>query len=300
MADFLQYLAILDADPDDDAAWKGLAAQAPRAAGDPDALAALADTRKNLRERGRLDVVARLLDVEIGAVSEPSRRADLLLEKGLLLEDELLDEPAAVECLRQVLTLRPGDETATETLQQIGLVRENWEKFAGKYLDEAKVSTDRQLTTSLYLSAAEIYARHRPGGAEVEQYLHRALEVDPRNRKAAMHLERLLRAGGRWAELGHLLESRVESASSREERIAALLGLHEVYRDHLDQPDRATEQIKKVIAIDPAQPQALRLLADAYAGRRELDRSWSRCTRRRSRPAAARAATSSACCSRSG
>ncbi|HTJ43734.1 MAG TPA: tetratricopeptide repeat protein [Kofleriaceae bacterium] len=264
MADFLQYLAILDSDPDDTAALAGLAAQAPRAAGDPASLAALADTRKNLRERGRVDVVARLLDVEIGAVQEPSRRADLLLEKGLLLEEDLLDENAAVECFRQVLTLRPGDETATENLQQIGDARENWEKFAGKNIEEAKVSTDRQLTTHLYLSAAELYARHRPGAPEVEQYLRRALEVDPRNRRAAMHLERLLRAAARWPELAALLEQRIESASSREERVAALLGLADVYRAHLGAADRAVDQVKKVIAIDPAQPQAIKSLADAY------------------------------------
>src|SRR5262245_60562377 len=251
MADLLQYLAILDSDPDDAAALAGLVAQAPRAAGDPASLAALADARRNLRERGRVDVVARLLDVEIGAVAEPSRRADLLLEKGLLLEDDLLDEPAAVECFRQVLTLRPGDETATENLQHIGEARENWEKFAGKNIEEAKVSTDRQLTTHLYLSAAELYARHKPGAAEVEQYLRRALEVDPRNRRAAMHLERLLRANERWNELAILLEQRIESASSREERIAALLGLADVYRIRLDAAERAVDQVKKVIAIDP-------------------------------------------------
>ncbi|MCE9575633.1 MAG: tetratricopeptide repeat protein [Deltaproteobacteria bacterium] len=270
MADFLQYLAILDSDPDDAAALAGLTSHAPGAAQDPGALAALADARKTLRERGRLEVVARLYDLEIGAVSEAARRADLLLEKGMLLEDELLDEPGAVECLRQVLTLRPGDETATETLQQIGLVRDNWEKFAGKYLDEAKGSTDRQLATSLYLSAAEIYARHRPASAEVEQYLRRALEVDPRNRRAALHLERVLRAAGRWAELAAFLEQRVESASSREERIAALLGLADAYRLHLGEPARALEQAKKVIAIDPAQAQAIRQLADAY----EADENW--------------------------
>src|SRR5215207_4872314 len=132
MADFFQYLAALDSDPDDAAALAGLTAQAPRAATDPAALTALADARKNLRERGRLDLVARLYDVELGAIAEPERKADLLLEKGSLLEDELLDEEAAVACFRQVPSLRPGDATATENLESIEEERDNWEKFAGK------------------------------------------------------------------------------------------------------------------------------------------------------------------------
>jgi tetratricopeptide (TPR) repeat protein len=269
MADFFQYLAALDSDPDDVAALAGLTAQAPGAAADPSALVALADARKSLRERNRLDVVARLYDVEVGAIAEPARKADLLLEKGTLLEDELLDERAAVACFREVLSLRPGDETATETLQQIEEERDNWEKFAGKYLDEASGSTDRQLATSLYLSAAEIWARHRPGSPEVEQFLRRALEIDPRNRRAAMHLERILRAAQRWRELATLLAERVEAAASRDERIAGLLGQADVQRLHLGEAEAAIESIKKVIALDAAHPQALRALADVYEQRED-------------------------------
>src|SRR5690606_3134898 len=128
---------------------------------------------------------------------------------------------------------------------------DNWKKFAAKYVDEAKASTDRKLTTSLYLTAAENWARYAPGRPEIEQYLRRSLDADPHNRKAALHLERLLRAAGRWQELAALLEGRIDAAATKEERIGALLGMVEVLQV-LGEHERALEIGKKVLATDPA------------------------------------------------
>jgi hypothetical protein len=152
MADFLSYLAILESDPDDTAALQGLAAVAPAALAEHNGTqggthaGALAATRKTARDRGRPDVVLALLDLELRAVPQgaetKSRRADLLLEKAQLLEDELLDEPAAVSALNEVLSLR-DDETALELLEQIEMVRANWQKVVAKYVEEASSATDR-------------------------------------------------------------------------------------------------------------------------------------------------------------
>jgi hypothetical protein len=269
MADFLQYLAILDSDPDDAAALAGLIDRAAAAATDPAAPGALGATRKNMRERGRPEVVLRLLDLELRAVTDKARRADLLLEKAQLLEDDLLDEDGAIAALKDVLSLR-DDETALELIEQIEETRANWQKVAAKFIDEASVATDRQLATTLFTSAAEIHARCEPGSGEVEKLLRRALEADPRNRKPAAHLERLLRAGERWPELASHLEQRIEVTASRDERIAALLGLAELSRTRLGKPEVAIELVKKVIALDPGQPQALKALGDAY----ENEENW--------------------------
>ncbi len=271
MAEYQEYLAIINRDPDDPSALSAIErlGESPIS---PEVASALDEARRALRERGRLEVVSRLLDVEINAAPDESRRADLLLEKGQLHADDFLDEPSAVECFNQVLELRPGDESAQEILAHLGLVRENWEKIVEKYLEEARVSTDRQLTTSLYLSAAETYARYRPEGTEeVERYLRKALEVDAKNRRAARHLERLLRRQERWDDLAALYEQRVELADDKEERVQALLGMADLAKGRLDKPDVALDAMTKVLAIDPKHPRALEALAATY----EADENWS-------------------------
>jgi tetratricopeptide (TPR) repeat protein len=264
MGEYHQYLAMLDVDPSSPQALLGLAELDRGELMRPEVASALASARQQLLERGELDTVARLFDIEIAATPDSSRRADLLLEKGHLYNEELLNEASAVACFTEVLSLRPDDEDAQEVLAHLGLVRENWQKIVQKYLDEARNSTDRQLTTSLYLSAAETCGRYEPGSELVEAYLRKALEVDPRNRRAAVHLERRLRSEERWAELVALLEQRVEAAVTREERIAALLGLAELAGSRLGRPELAIECMKKVVAVDPAHPRALHFLADAY------------------------------------
>lgn len=271
MAGYQDYLAILDSDPRNDQALLGLAELGGTVLNNPDVTRALEEVRKALRERGEIEVVARLFDIELHAAESDARRADLLLAKGHLYAEDFLSDDQAVACFTRVLEIRPDDEDAQEVLANMDLVRQNWQKIVAKYLEEARVATDRQLCTSLYLSAAETCARYQPDAPEVEQHLRKALEVDPRNRRAARHLERMLRSRERWDELAALLDERVDAAATKDERVQALLGLAELARDRLGRPELAVDAMKKVAATDPAHPAALRVLADEY----EREDNWS-------------------------
>ncbi|HTE55295.1 MAG TPA: tetratricopeptide repeat protein [Kofleriaceae bacterium] len=263
MPEFQEYLAILTSDPTDDQARAALEKLAP-VLGTSEAQTAVDATRESLRERGQLELLERLFDAEIQAAPDTGRRADLLRKKGQLYVEDILSEKDAVDCFRRVLELRPDDEDAQEILEHLDLLRANWRKVVAKYLDEARGSTDRQLTTALYLSAAETTARYERGSPDVEVLLRRALEVDPANRRAATHLERLLRAGGKWTDLADLLEKRAESATVSDERVHALIGLAELAQHRLGRPEQAAACMKKVVALEPGNPRALNLLADEY------------------------------------
>src|SRR5690606_23283629 len=148
-----------DSDPSNDQALAALEKLA-LSLGTSEAATALEATRESLRERGQLEVVERLFDVELKASQDTGRRADRLRKKAQLYADDFLNEESAAECFRRVLELQPDDADAQEALAHLDLLRENWRKVVQKYIDEAKASTDRQLTTSLYLSAAETTARY--------------------------------------------------------------------------------------------------------------------------------------------
>ena len=267
MADLRTLLATFDSDPDDPQAQAALAAvtETARAGLDAAVVAGLAHQRKRFRERGRADVALRLIDAELAGTAAAARRADLWVEKGQIFDEDLLDAGDAQVCYEQALAEQPGHADAGDELAQLRIARDNWQKFAAKYVDEARASTDRQLTTALYLSAAETFARYDQGRPEVEDHLRRSLAADPRNRRASTHLERLLARAGRWQELAEVLASRVDHAADKDERVSALLALSEVTRVPLAQPERAHEHLKKLIAMDPAQPYALRVLGDHFA-----------------------------------
>ncbi|MEM9492216.1 MAG: hypothetical protein AAGC55_23920, partial [Myxococcota bacterium] len=169
MAEFQQYLDRLSADPGDGqalAALESVASQNGVNALTAEVGSELARVRKSLLARGELDLVGKLLDLELAALAsketESGRRADLLLEKGELHADSLLEPEPAMDCYRQALELRPDDEGATESLAQLEMERDNWEKFVKTFVDQAEGATDRQLSTHMYWSAARLCAHYQP------------------------------------------------------------------------------------------------------------------------------------------
>jgi tetratricopeptide (TPR) repeat protein len=154
---------------------------------------------------------------------------------------------------------------AQEAIGEIEIAAQNWQKFAEKFVKEATGSTDRSLATSLFGSAAETFVRFAPQAPEAEQYLRKALEVDPKNGKAAFHLARLLRRQQRWQDLAKLLDERADASATTEEKVSALNALAELSRGALGDPQRAEAAVRRVLVLDPAQPQALRAVSDALA-----------------------------------
>jgi golgin subfamily B member 1 len=262
MADLSALLAVLEHDPDDAHAFDALEAAARSAPADVRATG-FAAARKALSNRGRPDAVVALLDVELNVTDDRNRKADLLLEKGMVLDGELLDASLAHAAFASVLELKRDDALALEALQELGVSEENWQKFAAKFVQEASASTDRNLATGLFASAAEQYVRFSPDAPEAEAYLRRALEIEPRNAKAAFHLQRLLRRANRWQDLGELLDERAERAPSNEDKVAALIALSDLAREHLGNSSRADRAIKRALGIDPSHPRALRHVIDA-------------------------------------
>src|SRR5262245_57052897 len=100
MAEYQQYLAILASDPNNVQARAALEKLAP-ALGSHEAQTALEAARESLRERGQLEVVEKLFELEIQAAADVARRADLLRKKGQLYVEDFLSEKDAIDCFRR-------------------------------------------------------------------------------------------------------------------------------------------------------------------------------------------------------
>ena len=150
MADLFSLLAVLEHDPDDSQALESLA-QAARSAQPAAREKRFAQARKVLGTRGRPDAVVALLDAELAASENVDRKADLQIERGLVLDGELLDVPAARAAFAAALELRPNDAMALEALDEIRVAEANWQKFAAKFVEEARarpIAASRRSSTS--------------------------------------------------------------------------------------------------------------------------------------------------------
>lgn len=266
-------LRILEEHPDDEAAIAALEEAVVgngSGASEPDARLLEAARRQHV-ERGEFDTSVRLLELELVASRTPARELELRTELARLFSEELFDDKRAIEEHQAILKVQPDHDASTNALERIKETRENWKKIAEKFLETAESATDATLKTDLFQRVAELFLKNKPKAKEIEQYLRRALQVDPRNRRAAAILERLLRKRGKWDDLCTLQEQVAEAAGSRDDKIAALLAAGRTAAENLEDRDRAAKLYAAALDFAPGHPAALRFLVGYYTDQEDWE-----------------------------
>tara|TARA_R110002073_G_scaffold24260_9_gene82156 strand:- start:70410 stop:81644 length:11235 start_codon:yes stop_codon:yes gene_type:complete len=270
MAEFREYLVMLRSDPSDSQALAELQKLGPQVLGTPEAALAFDEARQQLRGKGASDTAVKLFDLELEH-ADGERQAALLVGKGQVVFEDLLNADTSLQCMNEALQLQPDNTDVKEMLAHLEQVQVHWEQIVEKYIEEAEATTEPRLATMLYRAAAETYARYSPGASEVETYLRKALEVDAKNNRAALQLARLLGGAERWDELQQHLQSCVEVADKPEIRIACWIRLAELGQGALNDAELATTAMQQVIADEPGNSRALGYLATHY----EAEQNWA-------------------------
>ena len=266
-------LETLQLDPDNTHALKALASLHPGNGSGVDRVAlahALTDARRWHRERSDFELCVQLIDLELAWTLEPARRADLLHEKGRILSDELLRDQDGQACVAEALAAVPTHAASLDSQSQMSLIQSNWDPISKRYTQQAEAATDPALASSLYGSVAEFHLKYggTPGRVEGERALRRSLELDPRNRRSGLHLERLLRDDSRLDELLALYAKRSDQAQSREERSLAEVAAAEL-SVRLGRPADAQAHFAKALEANPNEHKALRPMVDALTAQQD-------------------------------
>jgi tetratricopeptide (TPR) repeat protein len=94
--------------------------------------------------------------------------------------------------------------------------------------------------------------------------LKEALTLDPKNRRAVLLQERLLRAEERWEELATALETFATEATAKDEKLAALIRLARVFKKKIGSQERAVGAYERVLDLSPGQPEATSALVHHF------------------------------------
>ncbi len=280
-------LGLLQDDPDSEKAWSDLRAslgmsstesnQAENADGELTKL--MSSARRAHEMRREYDAVGRLLEMEVVLSRGKPEEATLLAELARVLDDEVLDDVRAVLAYEQYLKLVPGDTKAEEAIERSDARRAKWQDLVKRYVEEAKAAGEGSFRSSLLVSAAETAYRYgRPSFEgekgkkkqlaalidEIIAGLKEAIEIDPKNRRASLLLERVYRSEERWIDLAATLEQLATEASAKEEKIAGFVRLARVMRKKLGSPERAAAAYERVIDLSPGHPEATSALVDFF------------------------------------
>ena len=97
--------------------------------------------------------------------------------------------------------------------------------------------------------------------------LREALQLDPKNRRAEMLLERLLRDDGRWDDLAEALERFATEATQKDEKIAAGCASRASSRRSSSRAERAAAAYERVLDLAPGNAEATSFLAEYFTTR---------------------------------
>lgn len=192
------------------------------------------------RARELLDILQR----QLAATDEPSRRALFLLQIGTLQDEHLKDSQGALATLRRLLELRPDDPAALERMDLLTQKLQRWPELADVLARRIKLEgegaspdlkfrlagvresrlMDKQGAIQLY---AEILGA-RPDHADTLARLSAIVQREPQSQVAVNALLQALRLAQDWPKLTEVIELRAGAAPDFGERKALLLELAEI------------------------------------------------------------------------
>jgi len=242
------YQQVLASDPANEAAAEGMTAIYRRAQQWP-------------------ELVALLMARADSAPSAPKAR-DLRAEAAEILETRLNDTQRARDLYASVLVDDPGHARAGEAMARIAERTGDFPTLA--QLLERRAEARRGLEKAEALAkVAEVYEDHLNDLAEATRRFEAVLAIDPANLTALKGLDRIFNRTGKYRELLEVLERQIEVAATPRQKInlyERIAALHdEEFLDHGD----AAKALESILAIDPANDNALTALARHY---RALDK----------------------------
>ncbi|MBN8610184.1 MAG: hypothetical protein J0L92_06355, partial [Deltaproteobacteria bacterium] len=204
---------------------------------------------------------------------DPDARAALLVKAGRLQREELLDDEAAKTSFESALTLRPGDESIKEAIEQIVAAEGNWKEIAKRFVDEADAADDASLKCSLLVSAGSLVWKYKKRGREkdTDRVFKQALEADPSDARATRLYAHTLTLREKWDDLAAVLLEAAEKTKQREDRLSFFLQAARVLARKLEQKDRAAAVYDQVVSLSPGHSEGMAYLVEHFMAHERWD-----------------------------
>jgi len=237
----------------------------------PEHVPTLRGLRRVQTALGRYSSVPSLLDSEIRATRDPSRRALLFYEKGCLLRDYLEDHRGARAAFAAAIDLDPGNLSLLKAGRLAEVQAGGWSNLDKDYeLTATALANDTRLRAAILVERARLVAGKVKDLPLATALYEAALKVDPEVPRAIRELKRLLYGQKRWLDLVNLLS---QDAARTEDREAQSLMLYQAARiqgDRLGNVDAAIPLLERAHAAAPEDTTILEELARNY----ELAGHW--------------------------
>lgn len=192
-----------------------------------------------------------------GGALSPTDHAALLVRAARWYDTRLGRADMALAAYQQVLAGDPANEAAAEGMTTIYRRAQQWPELVGLLMARADAATTAPKARDLRAEAAELLETRLNDLSRARDLFAAVLTDDPGHARAGEAMARIAERTGDFQTLAQLLERRAEARRGIE-KAEALAKVAEVYEDHLNDLAEATRRFEAVLAIDPANLNALK------------------------------------------
>jgi tetratricopeptide (TPR) repeat protein len=190
----------------------------------------------------------------------------LALRASQLLRDELGDDNACFDALKQGATLFPNDLDLYDALERAALKIKRLDALDAHLARSAQRATEPEVQRALLLRRAKLLADHLQRHAKAAEVYRELLEFDPNNGTAFEAMLRSLRQAGRYQELLKLYNDRLAHTEELAAKLNLMRQMALLWEIELKNRPSAVELWRVVSALAPDDQEAAAALSRLGAG----------------------------------
>jgi golgin subfamily B member 1 len=225
---------------------------------------ALAEARGIYWELGKLNMVQKLLELQLKSVQDPVQATRLFRELGDVLCDQG-DYERATEAYARALQSGDGRSDTSQLLEDVQVSASDWQERIAHLLRSAHETDDQEQKGRIFLRAARIARRYAP--TEVEGILTRAYESDPASVAAAALYEGLLVEAQRTEAILETQRQILKGTKDPVHRADAAFRFGVRWALRHQNPELGSELLEEALRLDPTREAAFTYLREAHGAR---------------------------------
>jgi tetratricopeptide (TPR) repeat protein len=236
---------------------------------------ALALTRREPGARAEIEQLVRELDQERPELGEKDARIglinahmtlaqqstepfgpELVRQAARLLREELSDEPACFDALKQGAALFPNDLELYDALEQAALATKRLDALDAHLARSVQRADSPQVKQALLRRRGHLLAEHLDRHAKAAEVYRALLLLDTSDEAAFDALVRSLRRAGRLQDLVKLFDERLAATDDRKQSLSLLRQKAQLWEVELKNRPSAVDTWQRILRISPDDTEA--------------------------------------------
>ncbi|KPK16922.1 MAG: hypothetical protein AMJ62_03270 [Myxococcales bacterium SG8_38] len=184
------------------------------------------------------------------ATSPVDQREQLV--KAAAIYEDILDKPSeAIAVYQKVLENDPEDVESLDRLIELQTQLGKWPSLLESYERKAEVVADPDVRKELFTAMGRVLEGQLEDSDKAIDAYQRVLEIDPDDLTALGHLDALYEETAQWRDLLQVLERQSDLVADDDARIDLRFRIGELWRRQLEDPARAIEIYRDILAEAP-------------------------------------------------